>query len=248
VSSKLLNTAEAALFLRVSEASIRRWSDAGLLPGGRVGRRRERRFTEAELTEFLSRDARPLSPPLPRPEAAINVGGAQVMNPSHLATYYSSDAGALRLTVPFLAEGLRTGQPCFLVASDSVLNAYLDTLSQQADVDLNAGIENGQFTVVRFEGGTADEAIAHWEQVFASTLSHGATAIRVVGEMASERTMFNSEDEMLRYEEAFDVMFKRYPGAVICQYDVREFGGEAILRSLKAHPDLFGLRLGTFLN
>ena len=38
----LLNTKEAARFLRVSEASIRRWSDAGLLPARRVGRRRER--------------------------------------------------------------------------------------------------------------------------------------------------------------------------------------------------------------
>ena len=41
VGDSLLNTEEAARFLRVSEASIRRWSDAGLLPARRVGRRRE---------------------------------------------------------------------------------------------------------------------------------------------------------------------------------------------------------------
>ena len=49
----LLNTKEAAEFLRVSEASIRRWSDSGLLPAQRVGRRRERRFAQSDLVQFL---------------------------------------------------------------------------------------------------------------------------------------------------------------------------------------------------
>src|SRR3979490_3074688 len=53
LSDSLLNTKEAARFLRVSEASIRRWSDAGLLPASRVGRRRERRFAHDELGRFL---------------------------------------------------------------------------------------------------------------------------------------------------------------------------------------------------
>ena len=41
MGQELRNTSEAARFLRVSEASIRRWSDAGLLTSHRVGRRRD---------------------------------------------------------------------------------------------------------------------------------------------------------------------------------------------------------------
>jgi transcriptional repressor of dcmA and dcmR len=247
VDSKLLNTAEAARFLRVSEASIRRWSDAGLLPGRRVGRRRERRFTEADLLEYLRRDATTASPP-PAQGNAINVSGATVQTPAHLATYYSTDAGALRLTAPFLADGLRSSQPCFLVAAGANVQACLDASGHEHGVDLKAAIETGQLTIVRFDGGTSDEVIEQWQQLFAHALSRGAKLIRLVGEMAYVRTMFTSEDEMLRFEEAFDVMLKRYPVVAVCQYDVREFDGEAILRSLKTHPDLFGLRLGTFLN
>jgi hypothetical protein len=66
--------------------------------------------------------------------------------------------------------------------------------------------------------------------------------------MACVRTTFDSEDEMLRFEEAFEGIFKRYPVAAICLYDVRQFDGVALLRTLKAHPDLFGLRTGAFLN
>ena len=49
----LLNTKEAARFLRVSEASIRRWTNSGLLPARRLGPRRERRFELSELEHFL---------------------------------------------------------------------------------------------------------------------------------------------------------------------------------------------------
>jgi excisionase family DNA binding protein len=240
--SKLLNTAEAATFLRVSDASIRRWSDAGLLPSRRVGGRRERRFTEPDLVQFLNRGSGQQAT-----QSAINVGGVLVPTPGHLATFHSTDAGALRLTLPFLADGMRSGEPSFLVAADGVLQRYEEALAQQEGVDLGAAMDGGGFTVVHLQG-TAEDAIALWERLFAHALSTGATKLRIVGEMASERAMFPSEDEMLRYEEAFEVMFKRYPGVVLCQYDVRAFGGSSILRALKAHPDLYTLRLGTFLN
>src|SRR2546426_7368523 len=63
VSGKLLNTEEAARFLRVSEASIRRWSDAGLLPAVRVGGRRERRVREAHPIQYLGARQHPPHPP-----------------------------------------------------------------------------------------------------------------------------------------------------------------------------------------
>ena len=50
---RLLTTREAATFLKVSEASIRRWTDSGLLPARRVGRRRARRLREEDLRTFM---------------------------------------------------------------------------------------------------------------------------------------------------------------------------------------------------
>lgn len=234
-----MNTAEAARSLRVSEASIRRWNDAGLLRGRRVGGRHERRFTEEDLTAFLGAREPAISPPAS--PKTISVGGTQLAVPGHLATYYSSDAGAVRLSVPFLAEGLRSGQTCYLVATGKALERYKASPNQQEGIDFNAG----QLQVITFDGRSA---IPHWEQAFGRALATGPTVVRLVGEMASVRSMFSSEDEMLRFEEGFDVMCRRYPVVALCQYDVREFAGSAILRSLKAHPDLFDFRLGTVLN
>jgi excisionase family DNA binding protein len=52
-TSGLLNVREAARFLRVSETSIRRWSDSGKLKCYRVGVARHRRFSMRDLKEFL---------------------------------------------------------------------------------------------------------------------------------------------------------------------------------------------------
>src|SRR5258705_13304917 len=107
----LLNTAEAARFLRVSQASIRRWSDAGLLPSVRVGRRRERRFAESDLVQFLNRAENPSESH--QRKVAIDVGGVSIPLPAHLATFYGADAARTRLTVPFLRQGIRSHQPGF---------------------------------------------------------------------------------------------------------------------------------------
>ena len=245
MSQELLNTAEAARFLRVSQASIRRWSDAGLLSSHRVGRRRERRFAQSDLVEFLNRTDKQTAPARP---AAIHVGGLPIPVPGHVATFYSSDAGRMRLTVPFLVEGMRSGQACFLAATDEVLDTYMKAIKNQDGLDLNRAVANGLFWAGGFDGSTVDRAVSYWEGKFADILSHGPSLIRHVGEMACVRRMFRSEAEMLRFEQAYDVMCRRFPVAAICQYDAREFDGLAMLSVLKAHPDLFERRLATFLN
>jgi excisionase family DNA binding protein len=249
LGDSLLNTKEAARFLRVSEASIRRWSDAGLLPAHRVGRRRERRFAQADLRRFLGQ---PNADPLPAGRAAaitaVPVGGASVPLRSHLAPIYSTDAGGLRLSVPFLAAGLKAGQPCFLVATGAVLERYAKAMRDEHAIDLAAAAESGQLAILSGPGVNTGEAIGNWERLFGNALASGPTVLRVVGEMTCVRRMFASDADMMTFEEAFEIMAKRFPAVSLCQYDAREFDGAIMLRALKAHPDMFDQHLGAFLN
>src|SRR5256884_2822782 len=181
-TERLLNTAEAARFLRVSQAWIRRWSDSGLLAARRVGRRRERRFHESDLQAFMQQ---PSTAHAAADASTVNVGGDPVEVPGHLATLYSTDAGGLRLTLPFLAEGLRRREPCFLVATGAERRRYTDALG-----DLEEASRDGLFNVVSFRDGTAAGAIAEWEAYLADSRAKGPNLIRIVGAMVSEREMF----------------------------------------------------------
>ncbi len=136
----------------------------------------------------------------------------------------------------------------FLAATGAVLDRYVKALNQEQGVDFDAAERSGRMTVVGWPGATVAEALANWERLFGKALAGGPTILRVVGEMACERSMFSSDAEMLAYEEAYEVMARRYPAVTLCQYDAREFNGEVILRVLKAHPDMFQQHLGGLLN
>jgi hypothetical protein len=220
-----------------------------MLQARRVGRRRERRFSEADLLTFLGQPVA-LAPGAERAASptTVIVGGDAIPLRSHLAPIYSSDAGGLRLTVPFLADGLRARQPCFLTANGAVLERYTRAMRDEHAIDLAETARSGRLIVLPGSGASVAEATANWERLFGKALERGPTVLRVVGEMSCERHVFASFAEMMRFEETYDVMAKRFPAVTLCQYDAREFDGEIMLRALKAHPDMFDQHLGAYLN
>jgi excisionase family DNA binding protein len=253
--SDLYRTREAASYLRVSEASVRRWADAGLIAVQRIGLRQERRFALADLERFAEAGRRASSQPSgpaegepPRGEAGLPAtpSGAQLAVHDHVATFFDGDAGRLRVTLPFLREGLLAGQPCMLVASKSVADEYLQALSREPGVDIGAAVDSGAFVTRSGVGSSARAAAAGWEQLWWQALGRGASEIRVVGEMATYEG-FSSVQEMLDYEVAYDNLAKRLPVMTICQYDVRHFDGPTTMAAIQAHPDMFSRRIADFL-
>ena len=243
-SSGWLSTRESARKLGVSEASVRRWADQGALPARRLGKRRERRFRPEDVEKFVvPRQSRVLEG---NPSWLV-VGGQPVPPGTHLVAFYDSDAGRVRLAVPFLAEGLVAGQPCFLFAHGEELDSYLEALSGYPGVDVDDALASGLLTTGGAPGKTVPEALAFWERALWSALDHNSRVVRAVGEMASERDHFISEGEMLTYEAMLNMTLKRFPCVVICQYDVRKFSGQAVLQALRAHPDVASVPLGMLL-
>src|SRR5690349_15497060 len=121
-SEQLLKIKQAAELLNVSEISLRRWTNDGRLTCLRVGGRRERRFRRQDLLDFLENLG-------PRSVGdAVLVGGVPVALGAHLCGLYDNDRGRLRLAVPFLAEGLRRGDTCFLVAAREARDAIRTAL------------------------------------------------------------------------------------------------------------------------
>src|SRR5438874_4174395 len=243
--SDTLNTEGAARFLGVSEASIRRWSDLGILAVPRVGRRGARRFAREELDRFSKRDATPAAR---HRQDAVAIGALRLPLHSHLATFYDSDASRLRLTAPFLRDGLLAGEPCFLVASGETQAVYIHALDQETGGSVQRAVQQGLFSILPGVGPRVEDALAVWEEGFWRAVNGGARLLRVVGEMESERQVFESDAEMIAYEFAVNALTERFPCVVLCQYDVRRFDGTTILGALKAHPHLMGDdRLGDVL-
>ena len=114
-------------------------------------------------------------------------------------------------------------------------------------VDVDRSIASGQLTTAPGPGATVEAALAFWEEKLWAGIETKAPLVRGVGEMALVRDQFESEQEMLDFEAAVNMTFRRFPAAAICQYDVRIFSGRAVFAAMRAHPDMLDVSVGLLL-
>jgi excisionase family DNA binding protein len=230
---QLLKIKQAAELLNVSEISLRRWTNDGRLACVRVGGRRERRFRRQDLLDFLEN----LDPRAA--DDAVLVGGVPVGLGAHLCGLYDSDLGRLRLAVPFLSEGLRRGDTCFLVAARAARDAIRTALPRDAPAKqliLAAGEKTGA------------AMYDYLERAFVDAVSAGARVIRLLGDMVWTQAKQIRPGDVIAFETRVDQsLLKRFPVVAVCQYDAREFSGLTLLSALKCHSDMFRQPLARFL-
>ncbi len=244
VETELMDIHEAARFLRVSEVSVRRYTNNGVLPCLRVGGRRERRFRRADLEAFLGGAPQPGA--APTNAGRLSLDGVEVAYGSHLCQLYETDRGRTQMSAPFLADGLSAGDACFLIASDTNRDAILSAMRKRraaVDVDLSTGR-------LRFvpcaENGKA--MLAALERAFGAALDDGYDRMRLVGDMAWFLDQGLSGEELVDFESLYDSQIGHsYPIVSLCLYDARRFSGVDLLHALKCHSDTHELPLSRFL-
>lgn len=251
---ELLDISEAAAFLNVSETSLRRWTNARILPCLRIGRRRERRFRRSDLLAFLEQPTAAHFPPKGR-EDSMKVQTWQpepgqgepvaAIHGNHLCGIYGTDAGRLELAVPFLLEGLQKGSVCFLVAPSSVqgeIAAAMKDKRPSLDSDINAG----RFILSEHQKSPAAQC-RFFEIEMKKAEDEGVDSFRVVGDMWGLRLLVSAQ-EMIDLETGFErLIVPRFPVVALCAYDARKFDGVELLDALKDHKDTFKFPMGRTL-
>jgi len=226
--NELLDISEAAQFLNVSETSLRRWTNSGALACLRVGRRRERRFRRVDLLAFMEQSG-------PANLRASRDDQVTVKQGDHLCGIYGSDAGRIALTVPFLLDGLREGSACVLIATPRGKKQILKNLGD-INPGLSSDIKSGRITL----GGYGKSPKAQWDLIIEcleKARSTGASSLRLVGDVTGLRSTL-SPKELVAFEMGLDEeVVARFPVAILCLYDAREFTGIELLNALKTHPD-----------
>ena len=236
----LLDIKQAARLLRVSETSLRRWTNAGRLACLRVGRRRERRFRRADLLAFL--EEQPASAALPQPvvpsEAnATTIGGIPVPYGSHLIALYSDEAGRANLAAAFLADGLRPGSVCYLVTTREAQAEILNRLARSGAA-VEPAISDGRLVVSEHTSSVTAQC-QYFETQFLAATRAGARSLRLVGDV-SAFTAAVMRRELVELETDFDrLIARRFPVVTLCEYDARRHSSLDLFNALQAHQDTF---------
>jgi transcriptional repressor of dcmA and dcmR len=215
--AELLDIAQAAALLHVSEASLRRWTNRGLLPCLRIGGRRERRFRRADLMAFVE---------------------GQSASAGHVCGLYTSDLARTRQAARLLGDGLDAGSVCFFAAQPDVHERVLAQLARRRR-SLRQAVDGQRLILVEYSGGAAAQ-VAFWRTRFEAATRGGARFIRVVGDVSGGPLAGGGTfDRVLEYETAYAKLSRRFPVATVCLYDARAHSGLETAAVLAVHPDLF---------
>jgi transcriptional repressor of dcmA and dcmR len=236
---ELLDIAQAAAFLNVSETSLRRWTNSGRLACLRVGRRRERRFRRADLLAFMESEPIPAQIATTRASGSERgltiIGGRPIALSTHLCGLYANDQGRIKLAVTFLVEALGPGSAAFLLTPTQMRDGILDQL-RLARPQLDRDIADGRLVLSEYrDSGPAQ--LEYWQALFDAALRGGARVLRVVGD-TSDFSRKVSDEALVEYEAGYEQnLARRYPVVSLCQYDVRQLSGLQVLNALKGHRD-----------
>jgi excisionase family DNA binding protein len=226
--SELLDIAQAAALLLVSEASLRRWTNRGRLPCLRIGGRRERRFRRADLMAFLE-------------------GDASATPASHLCAFYASDLGRTRQAASLVGDALDAGSVCILAAQPRVRGLILARLARRRPA-LRRDLEAKRLLVSEY-AETAATQLEFWKTMFEGATRDGARAIRVVGDVSGGCLGGDDDfDQVLAYEAAYERLARRFPVATACLYDARRHSGLETARLVQRHPDLLRHPIAHFVS
>lgn len=240
----LLDIKQAAQFLQVSETSLRRWTNSGQLASLRVGRRRERRFRREDLVGFMEHqpvgaEHRPTSRGNSETRRT-SVGGMSVLLGTHLCGLYDSEDGRAAQAANFLADGLRAGTVCYLVAESTTIEQVCARLEKGAATSIDADITAGRLVMSHYESN-APLQCQYFESVMLAATRAGASTLRVVGDVPSViLSKGRSLSEVTKYETDYQrLIARRFPVVTLCQYDARRLSGRDLLTVYKCHPDNF---------
>ncbi len=218
----LLDIRQAAAFLRVSQTSLRRWTNAGSLPCLRVGGRRERRFRRSDLLAQLEQ----------HPAVPTELRPGHLANPLQLACLHSTPEGRTRQAVQALSAGLQDQRRCYLVGSADAHSTVLAGLALLRP-NLSAEIEDQRLRLVP-RRATAGEQLIFWEAALTEARRDAVGSLCLVSDAAEHL----SKPDVAAYEDRFHALLAAGPPAqTLCSYDARRLTGEELLQVLVQHPD-----------
>jgi excisionase family DNA binding protein len=240
-TNELLDIGEAARFLNVSETSLRRWTNAGVLPCLRVGQRRERRFRRDDLLAFMehqpSRSSGANAYPLAVSSGSLPDLSGVLTHGDHLSGFYASDLGLITLSVRFILAGLQEGSMVYVVASPRSNKRIARYLKEKRPA-LERDIADGRLMFCQYQKGPKAQ-IRDFELELKKAAAAGFQSFRVFGDTWEMRRKVSAE-KFADYEAIYDqVIARRYPVVTLCVYDARRFSGTDVLDALKAHRDTF---------
>lgn len=168
------------------------------------------------------------------PRVPLGFGGITASIGDHIAHFYRGSNQRFNVLGPYVAEGLRNGDKCVVIASPDVAAQLCEWLTAQG---LNADEACEAMQLLLHQGeATIGDMRSMVNRIESESLKAGHKFVRWAGDMGWALAGKFSVSEMLRWEAAYDQYSVGWQMFALCQYDLTQFGGDVIVDALRSHP------------
>jgi hypothetical protein len=175
-----------------------------------------------------------------RPPVHLGFFDRSVPAGSHICVFYSDSATRDEVVMPFLAQGLRTGEKCICVLASLGPQEVLARLGHHVDLDLP--VERGQLelatpadTYLRTGKFVPDDLLNFWKEAAIAAEAADYGFARAAGEMPRELDA-DARRQFFQYEARLTEFVADLPELLLCLYDLRLSGAEVLMDVLRTHP------------
>lgn len=161
---------------------------------------------------------------------------------THMCMIFDDEAERRRVIAKFLQSGLDANEQVSYFVDTASPEEMLKSLGDDG-MSLPEEGDGGQFRVVPAEeaycpDGTfdVDRMLENLAELHGRSIREGRVGARVTGEMSWSRRGLPGSENLVEYEARINTLACTAPTAVVCQYDVRLFDGEALHDILSVHP------------
>jgi hypothetical protein len=177
-----------------------------------------------------------------RTPAPISLAGSQLGDTRHVCAFFNNDEEEYRVLLPFIKDGLKSGDKAVHVLNPRQQEDHLQRLVA-AGIDPAAAQQSGQLelftnTEVYLPDGRFDQdrMLGVFEQLASGNAPGGFPLSRICCRMDWAVEDRSHVDDVIEFESRVNNVWLHHDDAVICTYRLGQFGGDAVIDIMRTHP------------
>src|SRR5713226_3530098 len=175
-------------------------------------------------------------------DRSVQFAGGMLGRHRHICAFFNSIDEEHRVLRSFVKDGFERGDKAFHLVDPELREDHLKRLAE-AGINVQERMDTGQLEVRPWQdaplrGGRFDQDawLVSFEQVLQSGPAAGYAQTRFLAEMEWALVDLPGVDDLIEFETRVNCVVPKYPGAVICAYDLTKFGASVVMDALRTHP------------